>query len=119
MQAEGNPTLVTGRTKSSVVACKCLWLLRYKPCTSVEGAKSEKMRNQIYKDSHPELGCSGNLNPIVTVHLVNVGTSYIGRETGLAATDVIYEGRESRSSLRAGKPSTWRRTLVSVKSQWK
>ena len=73
------------------------------------------MGDQRDKDSHPELGCSGSLSLTVTVHLVNVGTSCLGRKTGLAATDVRYEGRESRSSLRAGKPSTWRRTLVSVK----
>ena len=74
------------------------------------------MRDQIHKDSHPELGCSGSLNPTVTVYLVNVGISYFGRKTGLAATDVKYEGRESRSSLRYGKHTTWRRALVSRKS---
>ena len=67
------------------------------------------------KTFHPDMGCSGSLNPTVTVHLVNVGTSCIGRRTGLAAADVIHGGRESRSSLSQGKPDTWRRTLASVK----
>ena len=54
------------------------------------------MRDQIHKDSYPELGCSGDLNPTVTVHLVNVGTSCLGGNTGLAAVDVRHGGRESR-----------------------
>jgi len=62
------------------------------------------------------LGCSGSLNPTVTVHLVNVGTLCLGRKTGLAAVDVRHGGRESRSSLSQGKPDTWRRTLADVKS---
>ena len=86
----------------------------YKPCAIVEGAKSEKMISQINKTSHPELGCSGNLNLTVTVYPVNVGTPYIGRRTGLAAVEVMYGGRESRSSLSEGKPRTWRRTLADV-----
>jgi hypothetical protein len=71
------------------------------------------MRNQIHKDSHPELGCSGDLNLIDTVHPVNVGTSYLGRKTGLAATDGRYEGRETRSSRSQRKSGTGRRCLVS------
>ena len=70
------------------------------------------MSNQN-KTYHPGMGCSGSLNPTVTVHLVNVGTSCLGRRTGLAAVDVRHEGRESRSSLRYGKHTTWRRTLAS------
>ena len=77
------------------------------------------MKGQIHKTFHPDMGCSGSLNPTVTVHLVNVGTSSIGRKTGLAAVEVIGEGRESRSSLSQGKPDTWRRTLASHKSQRK
>ena len=65
------------------------------------------MRDQIYKDSHPELGCSRILNPTVTVYFVNVGTSCLGLMTGLAAVDVRHEGRKSRSSLSQGKPDTW------------
>ncbi|MHA2302972.1 MAG: hypothetical protein ACXACD_18655 [Candidatus Thorarchaeota archaeon] len=61
------------------------------------------------------LGCSGSLNSTVTVHLVNVGTSYLGRKTGLAAVDVRYGGREDRSSRSRGKPDTWRRILASRK----
>ncbi len=72
------------------------------------------MRNQN-KTYHPDMGCSGSLNPTVTVHLVNVGTSCLGGNTGLAGVDVRHEGRESRSSLSQGKPDTWRRTLASRK----
>ena len=106
---------IIGGMKSNREACECLWLRGCKPCTSAEGVKNEKIGDQIYKDFYPELGCSGNLSPTETVHLVNVGTSCIGRRTGLAAADVIHGGRENRSSLRAGKPSTWRRTLASRK----
>ncbi len=67
------------------------------------------------KTNHPDLGCSGSLNPTVTVHLVNVGTSCLGENTGPAAVDVRHGGRESRSSLNRGKPDTWRRTLASRK----
>ena len=70
------------------------------------------MMGQIHKTCHPELGCSGNLNPIETVHLVNVGTLCIGRRTGPAAVEVIYGGRNSRSSLRYGKHITWRRAVA-------
>ena len=73
------------------------------------------MRDQIHKDSHPELGCSRILNSTVTVYFVNVGTSCLGHMTGLAAVDVRYEGRKSRSSLSVGKPHTWRRALASRK----
>jgi len=88
---------------------------RDKPSTSGEGARSEKMAGQIHKTCHPELGCSGSLSPTVTVHFVNVGTSYLGGNTGLAAVDVRYGGRESRSSLSRGNLCTWRRTLASRK----
>ena len=102
------------RMKSRLIAAtNASGYLGYKPSTSVEGVRSEKMRDQIHKDSHPELGCSGCLSPTETVHLVNVGTPYIGQRTGLAAVEVIYGGRESRSSLSQGKPDTWRRTLAS------
>jgi hypothetical protein len=67
------------------------------------------------KTFHPDLGCSGSLSPTVTVHFVNVGTSYPGRMTGLAAADVGYEGRDSRSSLSGGKLHTWRRAVASRK----
>ena len=83
-----------------------------KPCASIEGATSEKMISQIHKTFHPELGCSGDLNLTDTVHLVNVGTSYLGLRTGLAATDVRYEGRGIRSSLSQVRPGTWRRNLA-------
>lgn len=101
--------------KSEYFERECLWLLGYKPSTSVEGVRNDKMRDQIHKDFHPELGCSGGLNLTDTVYLVNVGTSCLGRKTGLAATDVRYEGRSSRSSLRYGKHATWRRTIASRK----
>ena len=75
----------------------------YKPCSSTEGARSEKMTGQIHKTCHPDMGCSGNLNSSGTVHLVNVGTSCIGGRTGLAAADVIHGGRNGHISLRYGK----------------
>ncbi len=84
MEVEGNSASYDGRMKSNCLSCECLWLTGYKPSTSIEGVRSEKMRDQIHKDSHPELGCSGSLNPTVTVHLVNVGTPYFGRKTGQA-----------------------------------
>jgi hypothetical protein len=87
----------------------------YKLSTSVEGVRSEKMAGQIHKTCHPDLGCSGGLSPTVTVHFVNVGTSCLGGNTGLAAVDVRHEGRESRSSRRYGKHTTWRRTLAGRK----
>ena len=74
------------------------------------------MRDQTHKDSHPDMGCSGSLNPTGTVHLVNVGTSCLGVRTGLAAVDEKHEGRESRSSRRYGKHTTWPRTLASGES---
>jgi len=62
-----------------MLVCKCLWLLGYKSSTSVEGVENEKMIGQTHKTYHPELGCSGNLNPSEIVHLVNAGTSCFGR----------------------------------------
>lgn len=115
VEVEGNPEAQFIGVKSDDELRRCLWLLGYKPSTSIEGARSEKMRDQTHKDSHPGLGCSGSLNPTVTVHLVNVGTPYLGYMTGLAAADVRCGGRESRSSLRYGKHTTWRRTLASRK----
>lgn len=100
IEIEGNPTFRFGRMKSNFDVCECLWLTGYKPSTSIEGARSEKMTGQNNETSHPELGCSGSLNPTVTVHLVNVGTPYFGRKTGLAAVDVKCGGRSSRSSQR-------------------
>jgi len=97
METEGNPIGHCDRMKSKFVRCECLWLPGYKPSTSVGGVRSEKMRDQIHKDSYPELGCSGDLNPTVTVHLVNVGTSCLGGNTGPAAVDVRHGGRESLS----------------------
>jgi len=107
VETEGSPKDMPIGTKSSFLACECLWLMGCKSSTSVEGVRSVKMRDQIHKDSHPELGCSGNLNPTDTVHPVNVGTSCLGLWTGLAAVDVRHEGRESRSNLRYGKHTTW------------
>jgi hypothetical protein len=46
----------------------------------------EKIGDQIYKDSYPELGCSGNLNLTDTVHSVNVGTSCFGWKSGVPAS---------------------------------
>ena len=77
------------------------------------------MRGQIHKTSHPDMGCSGNLSPTETVHLVNVGTSCIGLTTGLAAVEVICGGRENRSSQSGGKLRTWQRILASRGSQRK
>ncbi len=91
----------------------------YKPCSSTEGARSEKMTGQIHKTCHPELGCSGNLNSSGTVYLVNVGTSCIGPRTGLAAADVMHGGRKNRSSRSGGKLRTWRRILASREFQRK
>ena len=68
------------------------------------------MKDQIHKDFHPELGCSGDLNLTVTVQPVNVGTTHLGRKTGLAATDVGCVGRETRSSLSQIRSGTWRRS---------
>ena len=120
METEGNPVMPPNGMKSKCFVCKRFWLQGYKPCASVEGAKSEKMVGQIKeilnKTYHPELGCSGSLSPTVTVQLVNVGTSCLGQRTGLAATDVRHEGRSSRSSLRYGKHTTWRRTTANRKS---
>ncbi len=78
IQMEGNSQKNSMGMKSSSILCKCLWLSEYKPCTSIEGARSEKIRDQIHKDSYPDLGCSGDLSSVVTVHLVNVGTSCFG-----------------------------------------
>ena len=74
-----------------------------------------QIKGDLNKTYHPELGCSGSLNPSETVYLVNVGTSHLGCKTGLAATDVGCEGRNSRSSLRYGKHTTWRRITVDRK----
>ena len=119
MEAEGNSLDHLKGMKSKMYVCKCLWLLGYKPCTSAEGAESEKMIGRMHKTYHLDLGCSGSLSPTETVHFVNVGTScfgWKGKPTGLAAVEVKHEGRESRSSLSQGKPDTWRRTLASCKS---
>ena len=73
------------------------------------------MRDQIHKDSYPELGCSGDLNPTVTVHLVNVGTSCFGLRTGLAAVDVKHEARRIHSSQSQRKSDTWQRNPANQK----
>ena len=114
MEMEGNPKWLKIWMKRQVTVMPNTYsYLGYKPSASAEGATSEKMKDQIHKDFHPELGCSGDLNLTGTVHSVNVGTSCLGRKTGLAATDVRCEGRESRSSRSQGKLDTWRRTLAS------
>jgi hypothetical protein len=109
----GNWKYVALLVKSSPCPCESLWLVECKSSSSIEGARSDKMSSQIHKTSHPELGCSGDLNLTVTVHPVNVGTSCFGGYTGLAAVDEKHEGREIRSSRSQGKPDTWRRTLAS------
>jgi hypothetical protein len=114
MKAEGNPVAGLDRVKSNCELCECLWLLGYKLSASAEGVRSVKMIGQIHKTYHP-LGCSGSLNPIATVHLVNVGTPCIGRKAGLAAADEMHGGRENRSSRSQGKPDTGRRILASRK----
>ena len=127
MKAEGSPAEDLSRMKSKSISCKSLWLLGYKPCSSGEGATGVKITGRIHKTSYPELGCSGNLNPSETVHLVNTGTSYFdgmdmnnhAHSIGLAAVDVKYEGRNSRSSLSEGKPRTWRRAVASCRSERK
>jgi hypothetical protein len=81
----------------------------------VDGARSAKMERQIWETRirlSTLLGCSGSLTPTETVHLVNVGTPYLGLKTGLAAVEVRYGGRENRSSPSRGKPGTWRRILA-------
>lgn len=113
VQMEGNPQAANMWMKSSPPTYECLWLSEYKSCTSIEGVRDEKTRDQIHKDSCPELGCSGNLSLVVTVHPVNVGTLFSGLMTGLAAVDVENRGRNSRISLSGGKPRTWRRAVVS------
>jgi len=70
------------------------------------------MRDQIHKDSHPDMGCSGSLNPTETVHPVNVGTSCFGLLTGLAVVDVKHEARRIHSSRSQRKSDTWRRNLA-------
>ena len=77
METKGSFSPVMREMKSKHSSCECLWLLGYKSSTFVEGARSGKMAGQIHKACHP-LGCSGNLNPTVTVHPVNVGTSCFG-----------------------------------------
>jgi hypothetical protein len=113
MQMEGNSTATPRRVKSSVLLYECLWLFGYKPSTSIEGARSAKIGDQIHKVTYPVTGCSGDLNLTVTVHHVNVGTSCFGLRAGLAAVDVKHEGRESRSSQGCGKHTTRRRTQAS------
>jgi len=117
LQAEGNHTILSGMMKAGYPIANASGYKGDKPSTSVGGARSEKMIGQIKgnlnKTYHPELGCSGNLNPTVTVHLVNLGTSCSGLRTGLAATEVEHEGREIRSSQRYGRHTTWRRNLAS------
>jgi hypothetical protein len=114
VQIEGNPILIRDRMKStSCYGTNTSSYMGIKPSASIEGARSEKMGDQIHKDSYPELGCSGDLNLTGTVHSVNVGTSRLGRKTGLAATEVRREGREIRSSLGYGKHTTRRRNLAS------
>ena len=121
---EGNPKVdpdkgctKDARMKSSISICECLWLYGYKSSTSVEGVRSEKMerriRDNLNKTLHPDLGCSGSLSPTVTVHFVNVGTSCFGQMTELAVAEVEHGGRESRSSPRHGRHATRRRTLAS------
>jgi len=73
------------------------------------------MRDQTHKDSYPDMGCSGSLNPTGTVHLVNVGTSCFGPRTGLAAVDVKHEARRIHSSRSQRKSDTWRRNLANQK----
>ena len=70
------------------------------------------MTGQIHKTCHPDMGCSGNLNSSGTVHLVNVGTSCLGGNTGPAAVDVRHGGRNGHSSLSEGKPRAWRRVVA-------
>ena len=113
VEVGGNPAFLVGCVKSTLVdGANTSGYMGCKPCAFAGGATSDKMKDQIHKDFHPDMGCSGSLNPTGTVHSVNVGTSYLGHRTGLAATDVRYEGRESCSSLSQGKPDTWRRTLA-------
>jgi hypothetical protein len=113
VEMEGNWKVLRIPVKSEIHLHKCLWLVGYKSCTSIGGATGERIGDQINKDSYPETGCSGDLNLTDTVHPVNVGTSYLGRKTGLAATEVGYEGREIRSSLSQIRSGTWRRNLAS------
>jgi hypothetical protein len=114
VEIEGNPTISLSRMKSTVFhGANTSGYMGYKSCASVGGATSEKMGGQIHKTSHPELGCSGDLNLTDTVRPVNVGTSHLGRKTGLAATEVRCEGREIRSSLSQIRSGTWRRNLAS------
>ena len=115
MEAEGNPESGMQDEKREG-SMRMPLAIGYKPCTSAEGAESGKMIGQIHKTYHPDLGRSGSLSSTETVRFVNVGTSCLGGNTGLAAVDVRYGGRESRSSLSQGKPGTWRRTLASCKS---
>ena len=116
VQMEGNLRVDSTKMKSSCFLYECLWLSEYKSSTSIEGVRNEKIGDQIYKDSYPNLGCSGNLSLVVIVHPVNVGTLFSGLMTGLAAVDVENRGRSSRSSQRYGKHITGRRTTANRKS---
>ena len=114
VEVGGNPAFLTGWMKSMLAdSANTSGYMGCKPCASTEGATGEKMISQIHKTFYPDLGCSGDLNLTVTVHPVNVGTSCLGRKTGLAATDVRCEGREIRSSLSQIRSGTWRRNLAS------
>ena len=113
MKMGGNPNLFELDEKRDSFAQKPLTNGIYKSCSSIEGAMSEKIGDQIHKDSYPELGCSGDLNPTVTVHSMNVGTSCFGYITGLAEVDVKHEGREICSSLSQIGTGTRRRNLAS------
>jgi hypothetical protein len=80
-QMEGNPKSFPIWMKSTYIGgVNTSGYMGYKPCASIEDATSDKMKGQIHKTLHPELGCSGDLNLTDTVHSVNVGTSYLGRK---------------------------------------
>jgi hypothetical protein len=117
VEVGGNPAFPTGWVNSTLAdSANTSGYMGCKPSASTGGAKSEKIISQIHKTFYPDLGCSGDLNLTVTVHPVNVGTSCFGLRTGLAAVDEKHEGRESRSSRRYGKHTTWRRILASGES---
>jgi hypothetical protein len=79
VEVEGNPVVHSDWVKSiSDNDTNTSSYLGYKPSASTEGVTNVKMGVQTHKDSHPELGCSGDLNPTDTVHSVNVGTSCFG-----------------------------------------
>ena len=69
METDGKPVGCHDRLKSNQCPCEGLWLIGYKPSTSVGGARSEKMGRQIRQDlnktSHPDLSRADSFGDVV------------------------------------------------------